>query len=443
MIELLLGVVSLAVIATGVVYFATMMTLGWWEHRHPTQSFVARDVAGVIPTTTTPRLVIALIPCLDEELVIAATVQALSAQELPDGSTLRIVVIDDGSTDGTADAARAANPDLLVIRRELPMARQGKGAALNHAYRIIVSQLGDEGVSMHDVAVCVIDADGRLSPGALSLALAEFADERIGAVQLQVRIRNRGALLPAIQDLEFWGFSAMTQLARRRTRTVSLGGNGQFTRLSALASIGPRPWSDSLTEDLDLALSMAVCGWSMTTVLDAWVDQQGVTTVKALLRQRTRWFQGHMSCARRIPEILRSPRVSSTGAIELTAYLAVPYVLTLPWSIVGQWALAASLVRLAQGVRGDILGDGVLLRAMFMVAWYLTGFFPTITLAAIYRRRAGCTRRRALLLAHVLLAYNYLMYVAAWRALWRIVRRKKGWSKTQRLAEPSVLGGTL
>ena len=48
----------------------------------------------------------------------------------------------------------------------------------------------------------------------------------------------------------------MTQYGRIRTGTVSLGGNGQFTRLSALLEIGEQPWNASLTEDLDLTISL-------------------------------------------------------------------------------------------------------------------------------------------------------------------------------------------
>jgi 1,2-diacylglycerol 3-beta-glucosyltransferase len=80
----------------------------------------------------------------------------------------------------------------------------------------------------------------------------------------------------------------------------------------------------------------------------------------------------------------------------------------------------------------------VVARAGFGVVWYVVGFFPTIVLAAIYRRRAGCTRRHAFVLGHALLAYNYLMYVAAWRAVYRMVRNRDGWTKTTRtLEQPS------
>ena len=54
-----------------------------------------------------------------------------------------VVVIDDGSDDGTPARPRRAStqPGLHVLRRDPPDARQGKAAALNHAYRAARPQL--------------------------------------------------------------------------------------------------------------------------------------------------------------------------------------------------------------------------------------------------------------------------------------------------------------
>ncbi len=88
-----------------------------------------------------------------------------------------------------------------------------------------------------------MDADGRLSAGALDAVLPLFADECVGGVQLPVRIRRvRGSILTLLQDLEFWGVCAIAQLGRIGSGTVSLGGNGQFTRLTALLELGQQPW---------------------------------------------------------------------------------------------------------------------------------------------------------------------------------------------------------
>lgn len=51
---------------------------------------------------------------------------------------------------------------------------------------------------------------------------------------------------------------------------------------------------------------MVLRGWTLTSTPLAAVSQQGVHKVRALIQQRTRWYQGHMSCGRRLPEIWHS-----------------------------------------------------------------------------------------------------------------------------------------
>src|SRR5579862_3592367 len=200
-----------------------------------------------------------LIACLNEEEVIGATV--CEVRRLAPDAT--VIVVDDASDDATGE--RALSEGAMVVRRELPQARQGKGPALNQGYEVLqtMSACLPEGFDPEHTVVCVMDADGRLSDGAIPAVLSRFDNPRVGGVQLPVRIRNKRRFLGRMQDFEFWGMSAITQMARIRTRSVSLGGNGQFTRLAALMSVGTTPWSDALTEDLDLALELTLRGWEL------------------------------------------------------------------------------------------------------------------------------------------------------------------------------------
>lgn len=386
-----------------------------------------------------------VVPCLNEELVIGATVERLLAEN----PTARVIVVDDGSDDDTAGAARrgavaaGALDRLRVVTRCLPLARLGKGAALNAAYPIVMGDAGRRLISADRVIVGVMDADGRLSPGGAQAALPLFDDARIGAVQLIVRIRNRRKLICKFQDVEFWTISAISQFARSMTGTVSLGGNGQFTRLKALQSLPGHPWSRSLTEDLDLGLRLAGAGWRSTTTTGAFVDQQGVESYSRLLRQRTRWYQGHLACIVRLPELWASARLSQVGLIELTAYLLVPWLIVLPWSILQQFVLYQVLFNSGREVFATNLGSATWI-AGYAALWYLISFLPNLVIGLVYARRTGAVRlRTALLLGHLMIIWNYVGYIAAWRAVARIVRGQRGWVKTTRTVdahEPLILG---
>ena len=114
----------------------------------------------------------------------------------------------------------------------------------------------------NDVIVCVVDADGRLDRHVL-----EAVDPYLqrpggpGPTQIGVRMYNRRAGTAArLQDMEFVVYGDIFQCARRFIGSVGMGGNGQFMRLSALDSLGEDPWSDSLTEDLDLGVRLLARG---------------------------------------------------------------------------------------------------------------------------------------------------------------------------------------
>jgi len=377
-----------------------------------------------------------LVPSLNEELVIGATVQRLLAYR-----RCRVVVIDDGSEDNTALVARRAASEiraqhrLRIVTRRRPDARQGKGEALNAGLPVVVRDATARGLDFDHVIVAVMDADGRLSEGGAYAPLPSFDDPRIGAVQLIVRIRNRSKWICRFQDVEFWTISAMSQFARSLSGTVSLGGNGQFTRLSALLSLDGVPWSRSLTEDLDLGLRLAAAGWRLTTTATAYVDQQGVESYSRLLRQRTRWYQGHLSCIRRLPELWASNRVSQVALIELSSYLFVPWLIVLPWSVLQQWVLVELAFGQGRGVFATGLGSPVW-QIGYALLWYLISFLPNLVIGLVYARRTRAVGLgTALVLGHLMIAWNYIGYVAAWLGLVRMLRGRSGWDKTPRVRD--------
>lgn len=373
-----------------------------------------------------------LIPCLNEAAVIGATLDSILAHQ----PGARVIVIDDGSEDETASIALSKGRRVQVVRRQLPNARLGKGAALNAGIQWVRTDAMRREFDTSEVLVCVMDADGRLTPDTVGVVGDVFAaDPAVGGLQLVVRIRNRDNLILRFQDMEFWAMSGVGQLGRVLTGTVSMGGNGQFTRLSALDEIGPAPWSDSLTEDLDLGISLSVRGWKTTSTAGAYVTQQGVGDVRRLVRQRSRWYQGHMQAGRRLLEVIRSPHMSNIGCFELSAYLAVPWLITLPWSLIQQYILANLLA--GRGLpSGQFAGTSLGATVALGLLWYVVSFAPHLFWGWLYWRRAEeMTIRRAVLMAHLMVPWSYLAYFAAWRALGRMLVGRRGWAKTARTVE--------
>ena len=368
-----------------------------------------------------------VIPCLNEERVIGGTLDQLSSVA-PDRSV--ILVVDDGSDDRTVPVVQSRTGErTLLLRRRLPEARQGKGAALNAALKYLVGHPVLKGQSSHNVIVCLLDADGRLDPNAPDMAGRGFVDPSVGGVQIAVRIGNRDdGLLPRLQDMEFVCYTEIFQRCRSRLGFAGLGGNGQFTRLSALLSLGSQPWSPStLTEDLDLGIRLFLSGWRTLYTNEAQVHQQGVRSIRDLIRQRSRWFQGLLQCWRLIPHIARS--TAGRARLDLLHMLLTPVLIFAAFLM----TLSFVIGPLERIVHPDFeLGPFGLNQ---LLAWYLLTFFPALLFATAYRRISGVTRMRSLALGHAFVLYGLLWVGAGIRAVSRLLAGRGAWIKTDRLAE--------
>lgn len=377
-----------------------------------------------------------LIPALDEERVIGGTIRAL----LDGQPGVTVVVVDDGSEDRTPLIVDSFTDTGRVLRhtRTKPQARRGKGRALNDALGMVRADVERRGLRRSRVIIGVLDADGRMTPNATSAVAHHFASDRsIGGVQLGVRIRNHAdSLTLMFQDMSFWGICALMQIGRTAVGSTAMGGNGQFTRLSALDEVGADPWSDSLTEDLDLGLSLSILGWRSVGAAGGYVTQQGVNSFRRLVRQHTRWFQGHMMCIARFPALARSRYLPTARFLELTSYLLVPWVLVLPWSIIQQYILFRLVT---EGV--DVATEGLVgwQRVAMWLLWYVVSFAPQLYWGIVYYRRTSTySFARAMLMAHLMLPWSYFGFICVWRALFRIVLRRNGWAKTAREEEDVI-----
>ncbi len=390
--------------------------------------FISRPVAkpAAAPGASDDYLFAFLVPALNEARVIGHTLDCLRSLPIPHSLVL---VIDDGSDDGTDRLVELrADPNVRLLRRELPLARRGKGAALNAGFDQLLHLV--KGWPADKVIVGIMDADGRLDPQAPDLVAAFFADPDVGAVQVGVRINNRhDSALARLQDMEFVTYTDVFQSARDVWGVALLGGNGQFVRLAAHLDLAPSPWTDGLTEDLEQGLRLICAGWRIRYCRDVAVHQQGLVSVGRLLRQRSRWFQGHLQAWRQIRSIVRNAPMRTVP--HLLHMLMVPILLLANMGLMA--ALLAMLVGIAESanVRLDLARPGVALD------WYWLTFALAMFLAvSVYaKREPGLRAWRVILLGHAFAVYSLLWMVAGYWALGRILGSRNGWLKTDRLHE--------
>jgi biofilm PGA synthesis N-glycosyltransferase PgaC len=231
------------------------------------------DPAGGWPGVTI------LIPAYNEEAVIATTVDAALAVDYPE---LQVLVLDDGSRDGTVAAARAAAGGDARCEVIPDPVNRGKADRLNDGFRR----------ARHDLVV-VTDADTHLHPLAVRLLVARISRSPIlAAVAGAPHVTNRGSLLSSMQVLEaasIIGLIRRTQALTGRVAVVA-GVLAIFRRERVLAVGGYTP--RMATEDIDLTWRLLLAGWQTGYEPRALVGMQVPTTLRALWAQRKRWARG-------------------------------------------------------------------------------------------------------------------------------------------------------
>ncbi|MEW2300617.1 glycosyltransferase [Streptomyces sp. NPDC006655] len=221
-----------------------------------------------------------IVPAYNEKECIANTLESLARSTHP----IEILVVDDGSTDGTSEIARAAAGRLGMTNvRVLRQENAGKPAALNNGVRN----------ATYDIVV-MMDGDTVFEPEAVHHLVQPFADPEVGAVAGNAKVGNRDTVIGAWQHIEYvMGFN----LDRRmydllRCMPTIPGAIGAFRR-DAVLQVGGMS-EDTLAEDTDITIALHRAGWRVVYQehAKAWTEAPG--SLKQLWSQRYRWSYGTM-----------------------------------------------------------------------------------------------------------------------------------------------------
>jgi glycosyltransferase involved in cell wall biosynthesis len=171
------------------------------------------------------RPVTVVVPARDEEDQIGGCLAALLDQRgVPD---LRIVVVDDGSADATADVVTGVTDSRVSLVRAPapPPGWLGKP----HACAIGAAAAG------HDGVLVFVDADVRLFPDAVAGAVAVLDERRLDLVSPWPRPLAQGPAERLVQPLApwLWATTLPLRLAERSGRPSLAAANGQFLVLTA------------------------------------------------------------------------------------------------------------------------------------------------------------------------------------------------------------------
>jgi len=333
-----------------------VLTLVGIQHTRSQQEQEAYEPAGLINSNQFLPEIAVVVPAYNEEAVIVDSVQALLSLDYPH---YEIIVVNDGSTDGTLDRLvsaygleqvaasvpidvqcdgpvrdvyRSPDRDLVVIDKE--NSDGGKADALNAGLFFTEKPL-----------FCAIDADSLMERDALRKVVEPFVMEprKTVATGGTVRIANEISFergrpasvnlpknwLVRFQVVEYLRafFIGRTGLDRIGSLLIISGAFGLF-KTDALRAVGGYDTS-CVTEDMEIVMRLhrhfieKDKQYEMTFLSFPVVWTEAPTSVPVLASQRQRWFSGLVDTLIKYRGLLFRPKYGTIGLVALPLFLIV------------------------------------------------------------------------------------------------------------------------
>ncbi len=278
--------------------FEVFMLIKYFERR---EDIKKEEAFSKIPVKNYPTVSI-IVPCWNEENTVSKTVHSILNLDYPKDK-LQVVVVDDGSTDGTWKVLQKFknNPQVELHSKT----NGGKYTALNHGLGVIDSDL-----------VGCLDADSYVDKNALKYIVTYFQNKEIMAVTPSVKLWQPKTPLELLQKVEY-GFGIFTRKIFHFMQAVYITpGPFSIFRREVFNKLGVYRHAHN-TEDIEIALRMQKNGLKIAHAHAAIVHTVPPKTVKKLLKQRVRWSYGFLKNAFDYRDMFFNAKYGNLGVFVL------------------------------------------------------------------------------------------------------------------------------
>jgi cellulose synthase/poly-beta-1,6-N-acetylglucosamine synthase-like glycosyltransferase len=395
------GFLSLMTITQAI--FVWSLALSFWQ----TMLFVPLAIRSVMRESQLPEppsypRISVIVPAYNEEKVIRTTIESLLSTDYPDKE---IILVDDGSKDGTLDIAMQYRDKIKVLHKE----NGGKASALNQGLLYATGEI-----------ITIVDADTIIGHSSLKHIAKGMVQENVAAVAGNVKIRNKTNWLTWCQALEYL---SGIQIMRRGLDyfgaiTIVPGALGAF-RKKKLEEAGTYH-KETLVEDFDATMKVLRSGMIVNGSNSATAYTQAPQTLRDFYKQRKRWYRGNLQVLRRHSDILLNPRF---GYLHRISYpLMAIHMLVIPFASLMLWGFAAYQI-----IVGNYYFVGFTL-AMFILMQYL--------LSAMAVRMDRDDKKMILYSVFFVIGYKQLIDVLQIKAvLEELLGAKAKWTSAQRMKQ--------
>jgi cellulose synthase/poly-beta-1,6-N-acetylglucosamine synthase-like glycosyltransferase len=345
----------------------------------------------------------------NEEKVIAQTLRTLLATDYK--GNIDVIVVDDGSTDGTAaqvESVACNDPRIRLIEQE----NHGKARALQRG--LAVARNG---------FIMFIDADTQCQRDTLPRLLEPFADAGVGAVSGHAKVGNLRTFIARCQALEYTcGFNLDRRAYNRWNCITVVPGAISAIRKEAIDKAGGLSL-ETLAEDTDLTLSLQRQGQRIVYVPDAIAWTEAPESFRTLARQRFRWAYGTLQCLWKHRDMVFNRKYRALGWFSLPNIWFFQIILVAVTPMVDLFLIAS----LPFGVWNAVLP--------FIIA-FLTMDVILATLACLLEREPIVWALRILPMR---LIYRPMLSYCIWKAILRAIKGAwVSWGKLERTASVPV-----
>lgn len=361
-----------------------------------------------------PRYTI-LIPCYREANIIPQVLKNMEKLDYPRSKLQVLLLLEEDDVESLEAAKATRTSDFMRIVVVPDGTPRTKARACNVGLSLATGEF-----------LVIYDAEDRPEPAQLRDVIDRFDELGPDYVCLQARLNYFNAkqnFLTRMFTLEYslW-FDYLLLGVEKLDLPMPLGGTSNHFRTDALRSLGG--WDPyNVTEDADLGIRSMALGYRVGAI-ESTTWEEACPEVRAWIRQRTRWIKGYMITATVHSRSLRSLRKTTgwRGIASMILFIGGTPATFLINPIVLAWG--------AYGVFGfplpnfRLLGPVTALNTFSLI--FGNAIMIILSLMSVRRRKQWSLAGYAFFNPVFWLLHS----VAAWRALWQLLRTPSEWEKT-------------
>lgn len=258
-----------------------------------------------------------IVPAYNEEKNIGRTIKSLLNLKYPKDK-LQIIVVNDESTDNTAEVVKKFKNVLLVNNKHKGIS---KASALNNGLR-----------NANGEFVGCLDADSEVNNDVLLKMLPLFEDKNTGAVISTIKLKRVKNVYENIQKVEYV-LSNFTRKLMSKMDTLHITPGALSLYKTDLLKKYRGFDENNLTEDLEIAMRLKADGYLIKIMPEAVSYTNVPSSFKSLWNQRVRWFRGFFYNTLKYKKLILSKKHGLFGGFQMPLNVFTVFIIIFMFSL--------------------------------------------------------------------------------------------------------------